>query len=640
MRLESVRIQNLRSFEDATIEFSDYTCLVGPNGSGKSNVLCALNIFFRESEGYATDLNLLDAEDFHHKNTGEPITITVTFTDLGEEAQQEFAHYFRQGQLVVSAIAHFDKSSGKAEVKQFGQRQGMKAFAKFFEAEKEGKKVAELKEVYEAIREAHPDLPQSGPKAVMTGALNDYEAKHPSDCELIASEDQFYGISRGKNLLAKYVQWVYIPAVKDAATEQMEARNTALGKLLARTVRAKTNFSEAVNGLRGRAQQEYQQLLDESQDALDDISDALKRRLIDWAHPDANLWLQWRQDPERSVRVDEPWAQIVAGEGEFEGELARFGHGLQRSYILALLQELSGSGDVEGPRMILACEEPELYQHPPQARHLYDVFQNLSQANSQAIICTHSPYFVSGESFESVRLVRKVNGRSKVSQVTHAQIAKMLSEATGEPPLKPSGSLAKIHQALRPTLSEMFFAERLVLVEGLEDAAYIATYLHLMGLWDDYRRYGCHIVPANCKSAMIRPLAVAKGLRIPTFIVFDADDDKPERNGSRARHEKDNRTILRLCGIDNPDPFPTATFWGDNVVMWNSDIGTVVRGEIGPSKWDSYCAKADAHFSQAGGLRKTSLHIADSLTQAWNDGLSSTSLEKLCQEIVAFGKDS
>jgi len=48
------------------------------------------------------------------------------------------------------------------------------------------------------------------------------------------------------------------------------------------------------------------------------------------------------------------------------------GHGLQRSYLLALLQELAGSEAPNAPTLILGCEEPELYQHPPQARHLAD----------------------------------------------------------------------------------------------------------------------------------------------------------------------------------------------------------------------------------------------------------------------------
>ena len=121
------------------------------------------------------------------------------------------------------------------------------------------------------------------------------------------------------NRLARHVQWVYVPAVKDATTEQVEARNSALGKLLARTVRSKTNFDETIQTLRTQMQQQYQGLLDDSQHVLNDISASLQLRIAEWAHPDARLRLEWKQDPEKSVRVEEPWAHILAGEGEFEG---------------------------------------------------------------------------------------------------------------------------------------------------------------------------------------------------------------------------------------------------------------------------------------------------------------------------------
>ena len=111
MKIESVRIENLRSFAEVTVPFDNYTCLVGPNGAGKSTILCALNIFFRESENVATDLIQLDIEDFHRKKTEKPIRVTVTFVDLSEEAQQDFADYFRQEKLVVSAVATFDENT-------------------------------------------------------------------------------------------------------------------------------------------------------------------------------------------------------------------------------------------------------------------------------------------------------------------------------------------------------------------------------------------------------------------------------------------------------------------------------------------------------------------------------------------------
>ena len=245
MKIISVQMKNFRSFADVTVPFNDYSCLVGPNGSGKSTILCALNIFFRETENATTDLCHLDREDFHQKNTAAPIEIIVTFGDLSAAAQQDFADYYRQGKLIVSAVATFDEASGKAEVKQYGQRLGMPDFKPFFRAVGDKAKVDDLRELYVDIRQTFPDLPVPGTKEAMIKALREYETNHPAQCELIRSEDQFYGISKGANRLARYLQWVYVPAVKDATTEQLEARNTALGKLLARTVRVKTNFGGA-----------------------------------------------------------------------------------------------------------------------------------------------------------------------------------------------------------------------------------------------------------------------------------------------------------------------------------------------------------------------------------------------------------
>jgi energy-coupling factor transporter ATP-binding protein EcfA2 len=117
MKIESVRIKNLRSFADETVSFNDYTCLVGPNGAGKSTILCALNIFFREIDNATTDLSQLDLEDFHLKNPDEPIEVTVTFVDLSAEAQQDFANYYRRERLHRQVVV--DMPPPNRLVKQF-----------------------------------------------------------------------------------------------------------------------------------------------------------------------------------------------------------------------------------------------------------------------------------------------------------------------------------------------------------------------------------------------------------------------------------------------------------------------------------------------------------------------------------------
>ena len=527
VRIKSVRIKNLRAYQDETVELDNYTCLVGANGAGKSTVLCALNIFFREIESASTNLSNLDREDFHRGNVDEPIEITVTFTDLSPEAQQAFADYYRQDVLIVTARAEYDAASGAAAVKQFGNRMAMEQFAPYFQRSGDGAKADELKALYAGLREQF-DLPAAAKtKSDMADALRAYEAERTELCVAIPSEDQFYGATQGQGRLREFVQWVYVPAVKDAAGEQAEAKNTALGRLLARTVRSQVNFAERLAELRAHAETSYQEMLALQQGTLDEISQSLQSRLAEWSHPEATARLQWHQDPRSSIRIEEPAARLLAGDGEFEGSIARFGHGMQRSYIIALLQGLSVA-DAAGPRLLLGIEEPELYQHPPQARHLATVLQELSRQNAQVIASTHSPYFVDGTTFERVRLIRKRRneGRATVHACSLDTLGNRYAAVTGERRAAPDGVMAKLHQVMQPHLSEMFFTPKLILVEGLEDAAYINAWMVLSGRWDRFRARGAHIVAVNGKSELIRPAIIAQEMQIPAFLIFDCDGDK------------------------------------------------------------------------------------------------------------------
>ena len=230
MRLESVRIENLRAFEDRTITFDPYTCIVGPNGSGKSTVLCALNIFFRETKDTDSDLLNLQEEDFYKKETDREIRITVTFIELNSEVQKQLKDYYRQGKLIVTAIAKWDQETQRAVVKQFGNRKVMKEFSPYFQKVSEKGSAADLRDIYKNIRITYKELPSVSTMPDMKDALRSYESKHEELCYLQPSTDEFYGW-QGTNKLKPFLQWIFVPAVKDASSEQSEGRNTYLGRV-------------------------------------------------------------------------------------------------------------------------------------------------------------------------------------------------------------------------------------------------------------------------------------------------------------------------------------------------------------------------------------------------------------------------
>lgn len=148
MRIRSIHISNLRAIADATVQLDDYTCFVGANGAGKSTVLFALNAFFRAVDAQGNAITSLTAEDFHKRDTSKPVEITVWFDQLSAEAKDDFKDYFRQDVLIVSAKAVFDENTGRAEIKQYGQRLAMEAFAEFFRKLGDEAKVDELRSVY------------------------------------------------------------------------------------------------------------------------------------------------------------------------------------------------------------------------------------------------------------------------------------------------------------------------------------------------------------------------------------------------------------------------------------------------------------------------------------------------------------
>ncbi len=474
----------------------------------------------------------------------------------------------------------------------------------------------------------------------MAEALQAYEGAHPEKCELLRSEDSFYGVnSTGK--LAKFLTWVYIPAVKDAGDESEEGKNTAFARLLERAIESRSQIDDDLEALRKKSVDEYTALLKKHEASLTKVSDSLKNRLSTWSHPGVALNLKWNTDEKKSVQVQKPLAGIQTGEDGFLGSLSRMGHGLQRSYLLALLQELAEGEDSGDPTLVLGVEEPELYQHPPQARHLASVFQDLAEQGSQVLVTTHSPYFVSGEHFEHVQVVRKAGEKSpsKITSLDYQKLCDRLRALKGEKTKgKNEGLIAKIHQSLQPSLAEMFFTKVLILVEGLEDVSFITTQLHVSGKWDEFRQLGCHIVPANGKDNLIRPLAIAQELGIRTYVIFDADGNCQEKH--KHHHEADNMALMTLLGLPTASLFPTSHQIEDTHAIWMNNMGDAVDGGFDGVDVSPYKEEARVRHGQEKDLGKNDFFIADWVTAAYLDGHKSKTLADLCEKILKFARSS
>jgi putative ATP-dependent endonuclease of the OLD family len=643
MKLHTLRIENYRSFHDETIEFGPYTCFVGPNGAGKSTVLNALNVLFREVTSKAADHQTLAAEDFCEGNTSCPVRITATFDRLTHEAELDLKDYVRHGKLIVVAEAHWDSSQGRAEVKQHGMRLAMLDFARFFEAEGSGQRITELKTIYEQVRQQHSQLPPPGTKQAMIEALRAYEAKRPDLCTPIPSADQFYGWSRGINRLEKYIQWVFVPAVKNAGEEGSESKNSCLGKLLDRTVRNAMSFQSPIEQMRQSIITQLRELMDSKVGALRSLSETIQTSLRRYSDSQVELSLEWALAADGAVSVDEPFATVRVNDGDFKNSISRMGHGLQRAYLLAILEQLART-TVGGtrPTLLFGCEEPELYQHPPMARRLARTVSEMArQADAQVIICTHSPYFVSAHEFEQIRMVspRCDAPSGRIRRATFEDVSGRYCRAYPGRTLNRGGALHRLSRLMQPSLNELFFCNSIVLVEGIEDQAYLQTWFELKNLQGEIGDTGCHIVACSLKSSMVEPIAIARALEIPVFVMFDRDVES--KTQERQKHECDNAAILSAIDSSENQLADAPLCIMPYSAAWRTCIAEELRREVGNEIWDAAKNRVLADSEVNGkDLGKCPIMITQLLTELFNNAYQLRLLTRVCNEILRFAKDN
>jgi putative ATP-dependent endonuclease of OLD family len=258
-------------------------------------------------------------------------------------------------------------------------------------------------------------------------------------------------------------------------------------------------------------------------------------------------------------------------EDGIETEVGRQGHGFQRALLISIVQELARLEDdhsaADGPALFLAFEEPELYQHPLQARHFSNVLASLPRSGLGAIqiaYATHNEHFVEPTRFERLRRFQKVReARSfPTANAISASVAEVAERLDGL--IDASEISRRIEITVRRTLAEALFARAVLLTEGYSDAALLAGMADRNGGGLDAE--GIAVVPAGGKSRLLVPWAILTELEIPVFVVFDGDSGAPQRifdtGGSptkrdveRDRLAKENRGLLGLLGAD-PQDFP------------------------------------------------------------------------------------
>lgn len=626
VRIQSVRIKHFRCFTDEEVHLESLTAFVGPNGAGKSTVVRGIRVFY-EHAGATLD-------DFYNRDESVPIEITIRFGDLGQEEQLLFAPYIDKGTLAVTKVitlAGFKYHGARLQCPEFEGARSLDGKQKRLNA-------------YKALQARVPDLPNAKSADEADRTLADWEATHPEMCRLMKDDGQFFGFKQvGMARLERFTRYVFVPAVRDAEKDAGDARGSAIFELMELVVRSVLAQNKAFADFRTRVQGEYGTLISpKNVPQIGQLAEELTGILQHYV-PTAGVILDWLAPEE--LKLPLPNAGVRLEEDGFVAPVDRVGHGLQRAFILSLLQSLvaaqhlhvTAQGQDEHlkppehmPDLILGIEEPELYQHPNRQRHLARILWDLSEGKipgvarrTQVIYCTHSPLFVDLTRFDCIRRFSKTGNPddatkpliSRCSRNTLAGVAQSLQQAHEVRPARPftAQSLrARLITLMTPWSNEGFFGDCVVLVEGEDDRAALVGAAHLRGT--DLESKGIAVIPAGGKNNLDRLYLVFRGFNIPVYVVFDGD---VRDTSDQESHKKANRLLQMLLECRDIKDFPT-TQVSDRYAIFQDKLETEIRGAVGEQVYtDSIMEFAcDYGYTDRAACLKSPVFVQTLLTKA------------------------
>jgi putative ATP-dependent endonuclease of the OLD family len=650
MIVDSVHVKGFRSIYDEVLYCEQLTALVGANGAGKSSFLKGLDLFYNPSPK-------LDAEDFYNGDTSKEISVSVTFKNLSQEAVDLFLTYIQDGKLTVERIFSWD--SGKVFTKYHGasrQNPDFKAVRDGLLIKDRGKTA---KDAYELLRKKndYAILPAWTTIGKVPGDLTKWETDNPNKCLHQRDDGQFFGFKEvAQGYLGKFTRFLFIPAVRDASADSADNKGGVLSTLMDLVVRSVIASKAELIKLKEETQQKYNEILDpEKLIELKTLSDRMSTTLKEFV-PDAKIELSWLPLAELSIPL--PQADVKLIEDGYSSTVSRTGHGLQRAFILTMLQHLALAQTVLSPQkdatvesisavslpnLVLAIEEPELYQHPNRQRHLANILLQLAAGKTpgvaektQIIYGTHSPLFVGIDRIDQIRLLRKVANndgpkKTRIISTNLDKLAELVWEADNKPPTRYTRATLtpRLHTIMTPWMNEGFFADVAVLVEGEDDRAAILGCAKAKG--HDLESIGISVIPCGGKQSMDRPALIFRQLGIPVYLAWDGD-----KGGDKPKPE-DNHRLLRI--VNRPlEDWPS--YIDTESACFENNLDSTLCDEIGGEIYNTLLEECQGDFCipKKKHAQKNPAVISAIIQKAQIKGKSSKSLNNIIDNILTLKK--
>lgn len=519
MRIKHLKIHNYRSIRDLEMECQPFVVLLGANNHGKSNLLSALEF------ALSTTAKPVEQDFFAYRSKEEEdeLWVEVIFYELTEQEKVTFKKYvLHDGTICIRKTARM--RNGEIEVFYNG----------YTEQPEEDWLRSDRVENYKARAEIEKTplkdwVPPSGrlTRENVEDAQQRYIEQYRNELAFSRMLEETPLLGQ-KNVGGGVLPDFYlIPSVRDLTDEIKVKTTTTFGRLLNRAiqemVKGDPHFTQVQEHLQNAAQVLNRRDAEgEEGNQLAALERAIEEELRPWGVK-VNIEITL---PELG-KLFELGTDLHLDDG-VKTTANRKGHGLQRAIMFAFLrawaktlQEDRRSNKQEGisarkqsDSVIFAVEEPELFLHPHAQRRLAASLRDIANTpNHQVFICTHSTYFVDLEHYKELAIVSKDNPQagSCVRQCTEELFAGDDSKQRK----------ARFHMArwINPDRGEMFFAQRVVFVEGETEKVVLPYLAEKLGVFNP----DVSIIDCGSKHNLPLYIAVAKAFHIPYLVIHDED---------------------------------------------------------------------------------------------------------------------
>lgn len=212
-------------------------------------------------------------------------------------------------------------------------------------------------------------------------------------------------------------------------------------------------------------------------------------------------------------KINQPAAinKIVSTFNELQSEYTS--RGLYRNLIFEIFRSLATYSEknktsILGNALII-FEEPELYLHPQKEKELFHCMSVLANLGSQVYVATHSSNFINLHMYRSICIIRKEeNSGSHVFQFKGHLF---------------SGDEVKnfnMNYWINPDRGELFFAKKVILVEGQTDKIVLSYLAKKLGIY----KYDYSILECGSKSLIPQFIKLLNVFKIPYIAIYDKDN--------------------------------------------------------------------------------------------------------------------